>query len=75
MELVKRLSMTVVSAMLMVLATATQAKSSTLTYERSIGSPGIERGNLFLPQGIDVQEETKNIFISDSANNRVSVFV
>ncbi|GAB1544205.1 hypothetical protein NUACC21_68810 [Scytonema sp. NUACC21] len=74
MELVKSLSMAMVSGALMVLATATQAKSSTLTYERSIGSPGIEAGNLFLPQGIDVQQGTGNVFISDSANNRVSVF-
>jgi len=74
MKLVKHLSIAIVSTGLMVLAAATEAKSVTLEYDRSIGSPGFGSGQLFLPQGIDVQERTGNVFISDSENDRVSVF-
>lgn len=74
MRLVKYLSIAIVSTGLMVLAAATEAKAVTLEYDRSIGSPGFGSGQLFLPQGIDVQERTGNVFISDSENDRVSVF-
>ncbi|MBD6616803.1 PEP-CTERM sorting domain-containing beta-propeller repeat protein [Komarekiella sp. 'clone 1'] len=64
MELVKNLSIGVLGAGFMVLGTAAQALSVTLTYERSIGSPGFGPGQLFVPQGIEV-DDAGNTLISN----------
>jgi DNA-binding beta-propeller fold protein YncE len=68
------------------LAVATEAKAVTLTYDRSIGSPGFAPGELFVPQGIGVQDSTGNVFVSNgrginpdgtfnpALGNRVDVF-
>ncbi|BAZ31291.1 hypothetical protein NIES4074_37630 [Cylindrospermum sp. NIES-4074] len=71
---VKNLSITILSAGFMVLATAAQALSVTLSYDRSIGSPGSEPGQLYVPQGITVDDTTGNVYISDGGNDRVQVF-
>jgi DNA-binding beta-propeller fold protein YncE len=70
MGLVKNLSLTVVSTGFMVLAGAAQSLAISLTYDSSIGSPGFgppigSPGELFVPQGITVQESTGNIFVSN----------
>ncbi|MBH8572558.1 scytonemin biosynthesis PEP-CTERM protein ScyF [Nostocaceae cyanobacterium CENA369] len=57
MGLVKNLSITMAGAGFMVLATAAQAKAITLTYDRSIGSPGFGPGQLFVPQGIALDDQ------------------
>ncbi|MGI2904589.1 scytonemin biosynthesis PEP-CTERM protein ScyF [Tolypothrix sp. VBCCA 56010] len=58
MGLVKNLSFALVGAGFAVVATATQAFSVTLSYERSIGSPGFGgNGELFVPQGIAVDKQ------------------
>ncbi|RCJ21849.1 6-bladed beta-propeller [Nostoc minutum NIES-26] len=64
MGLVKNLSITMAGAGFMVLATATQALSLNLKYETSIGSPGFGPGQLFVPQGITVND-SGNILISN----------
>jgi DNA-binding beta-propeller fold protein YncE len=56
MELVRNLSIGVLGAGFMVLGTAAQALSVTLSYDRSIGSPGFGPGQLFVPQGITVDD-------------------
>jgi DNA-binding beta-propeller fold protein YncE len=71
----------------MVLATAVEAKGQlTLEYEKQIGSPGFGPGELFVPQGIGVQDETGNVYVSNgrglnpdgtfnpNLGNRVDVF-
>ncbi|MEH2365473.1 scytonemin biosynthesis PEP-CTERM protein ScyF [Nostoc sp.] len=57
MGLVKNLSIGILGTGFMVLATAAQAKAVTLTYDRSIGSPGFGPGELFVPQGIAVDSQ------------------
>ncbi|MBN3941788.1 scytonemin biosynthesis PEP-CTERM protein ScyF [Nostoc sp. NMS9] len=57
MGLVKNLSIGILGTGFMVLATAAQAKAVTLTYDRSIGSPGFGPGQLFVPQGIAVDNQ------------------
>jgi DNA-binding beta-propeller fold protein YncE len=47
------------------LAVAAEAKAVTLTYDRSIGTPGFATGELFVPQGIGVQDSTGNVFVSN----------
>ena len=85
MKLVKNLSVFIATAGLMV-AAAAQAQAQQITYDRSIGSPGFGPGQLFVPQGIGIQDETGNLFVSNgrgqnpdgsfNANlgNRVDVF-
>jgi DNA-binding beta-propeller fold protein YncE len=85
MELVKKFSIAVVSTGFLV-AAATEAKAVSLSYDRDIGSPGFEPGQLFLTQGIGVQDSTGNIFVSNgrginpdgsfnpNLGNRVDVF-
>ncbi|MBD1906813.1 scytonemin biosynthesis PEP-CTERM protein ScyF [Funiculus sociatus GB2-A5] len=63
MGLVKNLSIAILSTGFIV-AAATEAKSLTLTYERSIGSPGFGPGQLFVPQGIAV-DASGNTLISN----------
>lgn len=65
MGLVKNLSFALVGAGFAVVATATQAFSLSLTYESSIGTPGFGPGQLFVPQGITVQEGTGNVYVSN----------
>jgi len=57
MGLVKNLSFALVGAGFAVVATATQAFSLSLTYDSSIGSPGFGPGQLFVPQGIAVDNQ------------------
>ncbi|MDZ7968812.1 MAG: scytonemin biosynthesis PEP-CTERM protein ScyF [Nostoc sp. DedSLP03] len=64
MGLVKNLSIGILGTGLMVLATAAQAKGVTLTYDRSIGSPGFGPGQLFVPQGITV-DDSGNTYIAN----------
>jgi DNA-binding beta-propeller fold protein YncE len=68
------------------LAVATEAKAVTLSYARSIGSPGFAPGELFVLQGISVQDSTGNVFVANgrgvnpdgsfnpNLGNRVDVF-
>jgi DNA-binding beta-propeller fold protein YncE len=70
MGLVKNLSLTIASTGCMFLAAATQAFAVTLSYDSQIGSPGFgppigAPGELFVPQGITVQESTGNVFVSN----------
>ncbi|MUG98798.1 scytonemin biosynthesis PEP-CTERM protein ScyF [Scytonema sp. UIC 10036] len=86
MGLVKKLSIALVSASVMVSAAAAQAKAVTLTYDKSISSPGLAPGQLFVPQGIGVQDSTNQLFVSNgrglnpdgsfnpNVGNRVDVF-
>ncbi len=73
MELVKNLSVAIASAGFIVLAAAAEAKAVSLEFDQIIGDSSGE-GQLNLPQGIDVQEGTGNVYISDSENDRVAVF-
>ncbi|MDZ8262521.1 scytonemin biosynthesis PEP-CTERM protein ScyF [Nostoc sp. ChiQUE01b] len=57
MGLVKNFSIGILGTGFMVLATVAQAKAVTLTYNRSIGSPGFGPGQLFVPQGITVDDQ------------------
>lgn len=88
MELVKNLSIAIATAGCIVLAAAVEAKAQqvTLEYEDQIGSPGFAPGELFVPQGIGVQDSTGNVFVSNgrglnpdgtfnpNLGNRVDVF-
>ncbi len=70
MKLVKNLSIAVVSTGFMVLAGAAQSLAISLTYDSQIGKPGFgppigEPGELFVPQGITVQESTGNVYVSN----------
>ncbi|BAY71387.1 scytonemin biosynthesis PEP-CTERM protein ScyF [Anabaena sp. FACHB-709] len=83
MALLTKFSITLVGAGLMTLAAVSEAKAVTLKYESSIGRPatfvngdfpGVP-GTLAVPQGIGVQDSTKNIFISNGRGiDRVDVF-
>jgi DNA-binding beta-propeller fold protein YncE len=73
MGLVKNLSLIIASTGCMVLAAAAEAKAVSLKFERIIGDTS-GPGQLKLPQGVDIQEGTGNIYISDSDNDRVAVF-
>ncbi|MBD2440519.1 scytonemin biosynthesis PEP-CTERM protein ScyF [Nostoc sp. FACHB-110] len=64
MGLVKHFAIATASTGFMVLATSTQAFSLNLKYERSIGSPGFGPGQLFVPQGITV-DQNGNTLISN----------
>lgn len=73
MKLVKNLSVAIATAGCMVLAVAAEATAVSLEYNQTFGD-STEPGQLSLPQGIDVQQGTGNVFISDSDNDRVAVF-
>ncbi|MBW4668942.1 MAG: scytonemin biosynthesis PEP-CTERM protein ScyF [Cyanomargarita calcarea GSE-NOS-MK-12-04C] len=64
MGLVKNLSLALLGAGFTVVATAAQALSVTLSYDRSIGSPGFAPGELFVPQGITV-DDAGNTLVSN----------
>lgn len=72
MALVKSLSVVIASTGLIVLAAA-EVKAVSLNFGRIIGDTS-GPGQLNLPQGIDIQQETGNVYISDSENDRVAVF-
>ncbi len=65
MGLVKDISIALVSAGFMVLATTAQTLALSLKYESQIGEPGFGPGQLFVPQGIGVQDSTGKIYISN----------
>ncbi|MBW4510772.1 MAG: scytonemin biosynthesis PEP-CTERM protein ScyF [Scytonematopsis contorta HA4267-MV1] len=65
MGMIQNFSIGLVSTGFMVLATATQSQAVTLTYDSQIGKPGFGPGELFVPQGITVQESTGNIYVSN----------
>jgi DNA-binding beta-propeller fold protein YncE len=65
MKLVKNLSIALVSTGFMVLGGAAQSLAISLTYDSQIGSPGFGPGQLFVPQGIGVQDETGKVFVSN----------
>jgi DNA-binding beta-propeller fold protein YncE len=83
MKFATQLFFAIASSGLMVMATATTAKSVTLTYDRSIGRPanlaagefpGVP-GTLAVPQGIAVQETTGLIYIANGRFiDRIDVF-
>jgi DNA-binding beta-propeller fold protein YncE len=69
MGLVKNLSIGILGTGFMVLATAAQAKAVTLTYDRSIGSPGFGPGELFVPQGIAVDSQGNTLIANGRGIN------
>ncbi len=65
MKSLKNVSLAVASAGFMVLAATAEAKAVNLTYDSQIGEPGFGPGELFVPQGITVQDETGNVYVSN----------
>jgi DNA-binding beta-propeller fold protein YncE len=86
MKFVTQLSLALAGAGVLGLAAATEAKAVSLSFDRQIGSPGFEPGQLFVTQGIGVQDSTGNVFVSNgrglnpdgsfnaALGNRVDVF-
>ncbi len=64
MIFVKNLSIALLSATLMVIAASAKAKALSLSYDTSIGSPGFAPGQLFVTQGIAVNN-AGNVFVSN----------
>ncbi|HYX14779.1 MAG TPA: scytonemin biosynthesis PEP-CTERM protein ScyF [Nostoc sp.] len=69
MGLVKNFSIGILGTGVMVLATAAQANAVTLTYDRSIGSPGFGPGELFVPQGIAVDSQGNTLIANGRGIN------
>jgi DNA-binding beta-propeller fold protein YncE len=70
MGLVKNLSLTIASTGCMLLAATSQAFAVSLSFDSQIGSPGFgppvgAPGELFVPQGIAVQDSTNEIFVAN----------
>ncbi|MDY6902436.1 MAG: scytonemin biosynthesis PEP-CTERM protein ScyF, partial [Cyanobacteriota bacterium] len=65
MNLVKNASLAFASAGFIFLAATTEAKAVNLTYDSQIGSPGFGPGELFVPQGITVKDDTGNVYVSN----------
>ncbi|MBD2775056.1 scytonemin biosynthesis PEP-CTERM protein ScyF [Iningainema sp. BLCCT55] len=86
MAFVKNLSIAIATAGLAILAAVAEAKAVTLSYNSTISSPGFAPGQLFVPQGIGVQDSTNLVFVSNgrgqnpdgsfnpNLGNRVDVF-
>ena len=60
-----KLSLALAGAGVALIATVGEAKALTLEFDSQIGSPGFGPGELFVPQGIAVQEGTKNVYVSN----------
>ncbi|MDZ7990980.1 MAG: scytonemin biosynthesis PEP-CTERM protein ScyF [Nostoc sp. EfeVER01] len=69
MGLVKNFSIGILGTGFMVLATAAPANAVTLTYDRSIGSPGFGPGELFVPQGIAVDSQGNTLIANGRGIN------
>ncbi|MCC5624239.1 scytonemin biosynthesis PEP-CTERM protein ScyF [Nostoc sp. CHAB 5715] len=69
MGLVKNFSIGILGTGLMVLATAAQAKAVTLSFDRTIGSPGFGPGELFVPQGIAVDSQGNTLIANGRGVN------
>ncbi len=65
MQIVKNVSLALASAGFMVLAATAEAKAVSLTYEKSIGEPGFDPGQLFVPQGVAKRDADGNIYVSN----------
>jgi sugar lactone lactonase YvrE len=50
------------------------AYSQELSYVSTEGRSGIEETNLSLPAGITVDSSSGNVYVADTANNRIQVF-
>ncbi|ACK70704.1 NHL repeat containing protein [Gloeothece citriformis PCC 7424] len=86
MKFAKHLSIAVATSGFMVLGTAAETLAVTLSFHSQIGEPGFGPGQLFVPQGIGVQDSTGNIFVSNgrglnpdgsfnpNLGNRVEIF-
>jgi DNA-binding beta-propeller fold protein YncE len=86
MKSIAQFSLAIVSAGFLGLVVANEAQAVTLSYDRSIGSPGFAPGQLFVPQGMGVQDSTGLFFVSNgrglnpdgsfnpNVGNRVDVF-
>ena len=44
-----------------------------MTFLRTIGGQGGAPGKFNSPQGLDIDDETGNIFVADTGNDRVQV--
>ena len=73
LKLLKHLSVAAAVAGLIVL-TATSVMAIGLSYHRTIGAPGTGPGQILLPQGITIQAETGNLWVSDGENDRLQIF-
>lgn len=66
MKTIKHLSLGLVSAGCMFLATTTASLAVSLKFDSQIGKPGLGgSGELLTPQGISVQDSTGNIFVAN----------
>lgn len=86
MKTIAQFSLVMASAGLLGLTVVPKAYSLSLSYDSQIGEPGFGPGQLFVPQGIGVQDSTGNVFISNgrglnpdgtfnpNLGNRVDVF-
>jgi DNA-binding beta-propeller fold protein YncE len=86
MKLIKYISLAFATAGVALIINPEQAQSLSLEFDRQIGEPGFEPGQLFVPQGIGVQPGTSNVFVSNGrglnpdgsfnpdVGNRVDVF-
>ena len=48
-----------------VMSVASEAQAISLEFDSQYGSPGFGPGELFVPQGIAIQEGTDNVYIID----------
>ncbi len=86
MGLVKKLSLALFSAGVMVAASAAQAMAVSLEFDRQIGQPGFGPGELFVIQGLTVDDTTGNLLVANgrglnpdgsfnpALGNRVDIF-
>lgn len=86
MKSIAQFSLAMASAGFLGLINVPQAHSLSLSYDRSYGEPGFAPGQLFVPQGIGVQDTTGDVYVSNGRGlnpdgsfnadlgNRVDVF-